>query len=152
MTMLKDTHGMKFSQNAKIQLRRKTMGKLVVATIEVDEEEMEMRISDIQRINHLPVGVQNLIKEHVKGRKLNSSGLPSVQYLGPNRTMVVGAFNYGDISFLEVEGKWKNIEEGDTLTCITAYRPNKTYEELVEGREDYKKEIKEKYPNGVTVE
>lgn len=126
------------------------MGKVVMATISVDEEEMEMTISDVQRIGHVPKVVKEIIKENIKGRRINKvSGLPSVEYLGPNRIMVIGAFTYGELSFLEIEGKWKNIEDGDPLTCITAYRPEKTYEELKDGKEKYKKEIKEKYPNGL---
>lgn len=127
------------------------MGKLIMARIEINEEEMEMRISDIQRIERVPEAVKNVIRNNVQGRRRTKEGLPSVTYLGPNRTMVIGAFNYGEISFLEVEGRWKNIADGDELICITAYREDASYEELKEGKEEYISQLKKKYPKGMKV-
>jgi len=115
-------------------------------------EDLQIKVTDIQRIDHVPTQVQELIRECIKGRRLNKSGLPSVQYLGAERVNVVGAFQYGDIAFLEIEGKWSNIIKENSFLAITAYRPDKSYEELVEGRQEYIEELKEKYPEGVTVE
>ena len=75
------------------------MGKLVMAHLDVNEEELEVRISDIQRINRVPEVVLNVIKENIHGRIINKSGLPTVSYLGPNHCVVVGAFEYGEVAF-----------------------------------------------------
>lgn len=127
------------------------MGKLVMATIDYDSDNLEILIKDIQRIERVPDKVVTFIKENFKGRRLNKNGLPSVMYLGEDRVVVVGAVIYGEIAFLDVEGKWKNINKEQGLVCITAYREGKTYKELEEGKEEYTKGIKEKYKDGITV-
>ena len=127
------------------------MGKLAIAQIEVRPEDMEIRITDIQRIDHVPEAIKSCIKEKFVGRKVNKNGLPVVQYLGQDRVQIVGAFTYGDVSFIDIEGKWSNIVANDSFVLISAYKPDRTYEQLRDGREEYKKSLKEKYPNGLTV-
>lgn len=129
------------------------MSKLVMCSMEYDESTLEVLISDVQRINRVPENIREVIIENFHNRRLNKSGLPSVTYLGENRIKVIGAFKYGDIAFLEIEGKWSIIEKMDEegFMVITAYRKGKSYEELKEGKEEYLEEEKEKYKDGVTV-
>ena len=128
------------------------MSKIVLANMSMNEGDLEIRISDVQEIDHVPEIVKTVIKDNVKGRKLAKSGLPEVLYLGANEVRVVSAFRYGDIAFMEVEGDLSVFNEDSGVVCITAYKPDKTYEELKEGKTQYIEDLKKKYPNGVTVE
>ena len=128
------------------------MGKLIMCHLEKDDENLSVKISEIQRIEKLPGAVSEVIKSNFVGYRLNKSGLPSCTYVGPNRILLVGAFSYGEVSFVEVEGKWKNIVDGDELHLIYPYRKDKTYSELREGVSEYIDEQKEKYPDGLKVE
>lgn len=130
------------------------MGKLVMCSYEYDETSLEILISDVQRIKKVPENIKEVIKENWPNRRLTKSGLPSVLYLGEEQIRVVGAFKYGDVAFAEIEGKWSKIEQldQDGFMVITAYRENKTYEELKEGKREYLDSISDKMKNGVVVE
>lgn len=106
------------------------MGKIAMACMEINEESMDIEIWDIQRIKSVPLTVQNFIQKYCRGKRLlKTSGLPSVQYLGSNGVQVIGAFKYGEIAFLEFEGKWSNIVKEESLICIQPSRPEKEYKE-----------------------
>ena len=125
------------------------MGKLIMATMEMDG--IEITVTDIQNISKVPESVRNVIKENVTGRRLNKNGLPSVLYLGENGVRVIGAFKYGDIAFLDVEGRINDLVKSNGLVCIAAYRPEYNYEQLKDNKESYLKGLEEKYPNGLNI-
>lgn len=128
------------------------MTKIVLATLSMDEGDLEIRVSDVQEIDHVPDTVRKVIKDNIKGRKLTALGLPEVLYLGSDELKIHGAFRYGEIGFLEVEGDISVFDRDNGLVCITAYKPDKSYKELKEGKEQYIEDIKNKYPEGLKVE
>lgn len=119
------------------------MGRLCMCTLDLNEENFEITLSDIQRIHRVPERVKKVARDYRCGKRLlPRSGLPSVLYMGPDRVNVIGAFIYGEIAFVEIEGKWSNIVKADSLLCIKPYRLDATYEELIDGEAKFIEEVK----------
>lgn len=118
------------------------MGKLCMCHLSVDPDSMEIVITDLQRIQKVPEPVLKIAYKYLNGKRiLPKSGLPAVQYIGENRVQVIGAFTYGEVSFIEIEGKWTEIirqtEEG-SLLCLKPYlepKKSKNKEESMESLE-----------------
>lgn len=123
---------------------------LCICELNIDEDTMELVVSDVAPITKVPEVIKNIVKDQFHNRVLRECGLPEVLYLGENEVRVVGAMKYGDLAFIEVEGDIKDVENG--LICITAYKEDATYEELREGKDEYIKEINNKYSEGCVVE